>query len=205
MLAREAGIHPEERLEDLRQRRDGNADARVAHRDAHALGSRCGRDPEGSSLRRELHRVAQEVAHDLGEAQRIALDQRQLGFKAQFKVQTLLGSPTGDRLAGLGQEHIEIHHFPLDSEGAGLHLSGIQQGFHQFRELGGPPLNLPNVGFLGGRELSANPVLEQLEVSDHAGERGSQLVADRAEKAPLELLQAKQLLVLGLETRVGRL
>ncbi len=140
----------------------------------------------------ELHPVADQVEHQPLDVLRIALVQHRHVGQPQHHVEVAGRQQRPERVVrrprGVAQvalERLEPHLPRLD-------LGEQQQVLDEEQQPAAVALEPVHHRPLVGGQLTDGAVLEQLDVADHAGERGAELVADRRHEVGLDLLEVLQ-------------
>ncbi len=172
-----------ETLEDVRQQLRADPHPGVAHRDRHLRIHALQLHLHPTALRRELHRVAEQVPHHLLETVGIAADRadRRGGHRLQPDV---LGCRRGpDAVHRLLDHESHIHRLDGQTDLAGLDARDVEQVVHQ-ADLGGDVSqdDLQRAPRLLGVEVAP---LEDGGPAVHRIERGAQLVREGGQELVL--------------------
>src|SRR6266851_4932743 len=123
-----------EAVEDPRQLVGGDAGTGVTHPDDDAAGSALRGDGDGRASLGVADRVRDQVRHHLADAQRIDVDEREVGRIVDVHRDTACGRLGRERAYGVAEEHGQVRRLLLQAQRAALGMGEGAQVLHQAGE-----------------------------------------------------------------------
>ena len=178
----ELALHLLERAPQVLQRVLRDADAGILDRDVHIAADNPGAHREAPAVGGELHRVGQEIDHDL-------LDGAAVGAQADRRLdlglhgQSLLVDPRRDEPHDVGEERVEIERLERERGAAGLDLRHVENVVDNVEQIAPALADVPAVfEIFGVAERAEHAGLHHFGKSDDGIERRAQLVAHVGEE-----------------------